>query len=267
MDKTGPSSFNLPVWWSLNRALRDTTLKTYLERTGGKGVVIEIWDVEHHERVFLDVESEAQSIEKLLGAIERFNIKRIWSRTAQKWDPGDLGASLGEVLLAASTEKLAVITGGEYRGKDDPVLLAVEPLAQALNLFMRDRYYLTQGDGRGSHYMFPTPLAFQDAIATINSRAVAVAAWITVDSSGEIRGFRDVFADPCYETARDRAYEINKAIWDAQGGNFIPVGVGTAKVEQSYPLAQTLTRITSPDSAFVSKRTLSHAAPEELVGT
>jgi fructose 1,6-bisphosphatase len=168
-------------------------------------------------------------------------------------------------LLAASTEKLAVITGGEYRGKDDPVLLAVEPLAQALNLFMRDRYYLTQGDGRGSHYMFPTPLSFQDAIATINSRAVA--AWITVDSSGEIRGFRDVFADPCYEAARDRAYEINKAIWDAQGGNFIPVGVGTAKVEQSYPLAQTLNRITAADSEFVSKRTLSHAAPEELVGT
>ena len=267
MDKTGPSSFNLPVWWSLNRALGDTTLKTYLERTGGQGVVIEIWDVEHHERVFLDVETEAQSIEELLGAIERFNVKRIWSRTAEKWDPGRVGASLGEVLLAASTEKLAVITGGEYRGKDDPVLLAVEPLAQALNLFMRDRYYLTQGDGRGSHYMFPTPLAFQDAIATINSRAVAVAACITIDSSGEIRGFRDVFADPSYEAARDRAYELNKAIWDAQGGNFIPVGVGTAKVEQSYPLAQTLNRITAADSEFVSKRTLSHAAPGELVGT
>ncbi len=147
------------------------------------------------------------------------------------------------------------------------MLLAFEQLAQALNLFMRDRYYLTQGDGRGSHYMFPTPLAFQDAIATINSRAVAVAAWITIDSSGEIRGFRDVFADPSYEVARDRAYEINKAIWDAQGGNFIPVGVGTAKVEQSYPLAQTLTRITAADSEFISKRTLSHAAPEELVGT
>jgi fructose 1,6-bisphosphatase len=168
-------------------------------------------------------------------------------------------------LLAASTEKLAVITGGEYRGKDDPVLLAVEPLAQALNLFMRDRFYLTQGDGRGSHFMFPTPLAFRDAIATINSRAVAVAAWITMDASGEIRGFRDEFADPSYEAARDRAYELNKAIWDAQGGNFIPVGVGSSKVEQSYPLAQTLARITATDSEFISKRTVSRVAPEELV--
>ena len=63
------------------------------------------------------------------------------------------------MLLAASTEKLAIITGGEYRGKDDPVLLAVEPVANGLNLFMRDRFYMTQGDGRGSHNMFPIPLA------------------------------------------------------------------------------------------------------------
>ena len=267
MDKTGPSAFNLPIWWSLNRSYKDGSLRRHIERTGGQGVVIEIWDVEHHKRGFLDLGSEALSIQNLLGATERFNIKRIWSRTAEKWDPGRTQESLEDILLAASTEKLAVITGGEYRGKDDPVLLAVEPLAQALNLFMRDRFYLTQGDGRGSHFMFPTPLAFQDAIATINSRAVAVAAWITMDTSGEIRGFHDEFADPIYEAARDRAYELNKAIWDAQGGNFIPVGVGSSKVEQSYPLAQTLARITATDSEFISKRTISHVAPEELVGT
>jgi len=267
MDKTGPSAFNLPIWWSLNRAHKDGSLSRHIEKTGGKGVVIEIWDVENHKRGFLDLETEHLSIQNLLGAIEKFNIKRIWSRTAEEWDPARTQASLEEILLAASTEKLAVITGGEYRGKDDPVLLAVEPLAQALNLFMRDRFYLTQGDGRGSHFMFPTPLAFEDAIATINSRAVAVAAWITIDTSGEIRGFHDEFADPIYEAARDRAYELNKALWDAQGGNFIPVGVGSSKVEQSYPLAQTLARITAADSEFVSKRTVSRVAPEELVGT
>lgn len=267
MDKTGPSAFNLPIWWSLNRAHKDGSLRRHIEKTGGKGVVIEIWDVENHKRGFLDLETEHLSIQNLLGAIEKLNIKRIWSRSAEKWDPARTQESLEEILLAASTEKLAVITGGEYRGKDDPVLLAVEPLAQALNLFMRDRFYLTQGDGRGSHFMFPTPLAFQDAIATINSRAVAVSAWITMDTSGEIRGFHDEFADPIYEAARDRAFELNKAIWDAQGGNFIPVGVGSSKVEQSYPLAQTLARITAADSEFVSKRTVSHVAPEELVGT
>ena len=61
-------------------------------------------------------------------------------------------------------------------------------------------------------------------------------------------------ADPSYELARDRAYSINKAIWDAQGGNFVPVGVGADKVEQSYPLAKTLSTITTDDSEFISQR-------------
>ena len=141
------------------------------------------------------------------------------------------------MLLAASTEKLAVISGGEYLGKDDPVLLAVEPLANALNLFMRDRFYMTQGDGRGSHNMFPTPLAFGEAIATVNSRRSRSSAMLSFDAKGEIRSIRDVFADPAYDEARERAYRLNKAIWDAarrqlqpgrrrgvQGGEVVPAG-------------------------------------------
>src|SRR5207248_9945354 len=85
-----------------------------------------------------------------------------WARAAG-WNPARANEALGDVLLAASTEKLAIISGGEYLGKDDPVLLAVEPLANALNLFMRDRFCMTQGDGRGSHNMFPTPLAFGES--------------------------------------------------------------------------------------------------------
>ena len=143
-------------------------------------------------------------------------------------------------------------------------MLAVEPLAEALNLFMRDRFYMTQGDGRGSHYMCPAALSFRDAIATISSRGVAVSAWITLDGSGRITEFRDVFEDPVYEAARDRTFTLNKAIWDAQGGNFIPVGVGAAKVEQSYPLAKTLARITAEDSNYKSDR-YPRVKVEELV--
>lgn len=253
IDKTGPSAFNLPIWWSLNQASASGSLTSYLNRTGGVGCVLEIWDVEHHRRIFLDFKSEAENAQHLLSAVERFNVKRIWSRRSKNWDAESPSDGLGEVLLAASTEKLAVITGGEYRGKDDPVLLAVAPLADALNLFMRDCFYMTQGDGRGSHFMFPTPLPWRDAIATVNSRAVAVSAWVSINSDGQICGLQDVFSDAIYETARDRAYRLNKAIWDAQGGNFIPVGVGSAKVEQSYPLAKTLARITASDSEFASK--------------
>jgi len=209
--------------------------------------------VERHRRIFLNFDSEASLAQRLLGATDKFNFKRIWTRTGE-WNPSRAEAQLGDILLAASTEKLAVITGGEYRGKDDPVLLAVEPLANAINLFMRDRFYMTQGDGRGSHNMFPAPLAFGEAIATVNSRAVSVSAMISLDAKGEIRAIRDVFADAAFDEARDRASRLNKAIWDAHGGNFSPVGVGASKVEQSYPLAKMIARITAKGSRYESKR-------------
>jgi fructose 1,6-bisphosphate aldolase/phosphatase len=249
IDKAGPAAFNLPVWESLRRCRADGSLARYLEEAGARGVVLEVWDVERHRRAFLDLDTEGALAQRLLGATDKFNVKRVWSRAGE---PGPAGAApeLSEVLLAASTEKLAVIAGGEYVGKDDPVLLAVEPLANALNLFMRDRFYMTQGDGRGSHNMFPTPLAFGEAVATVNSKAVSVSAMLTFDGRGEVRGIRDVFADPAYDEARERAYRLNKAIWDAHGGNFSPVGVGVSKVEKSYPLAKMVARITAPGSPF-----------------
>jgi fructose 1,6-bisphosphate aldolase/phosphatase len=253
IDKAGPSAFNLPVWEALGRCRADGTLKRYLHGTDARGVVLEVWDVERHRRAFLDTEADAASAMALVGATDKFNFKRVWTRTGD-WVPDRAAGLLGDALLAASTEKLAVISGGEYLGKDDPVLLAVEPLANALNLFLRDRFYLTQGDGRGSHNMFPTPLAFAEAVATVNSKAVSVAAIVSFDAKGEIRGVRDVFADPAYDEARERAYRLNKTIWDAHGGNFSPVGVGASKVEKSYPLAKMIARITAPGSAFEIKQ-------------
>jgi fructose 1,6-bisphosphate aldolase/phosphatase len=252
IDKAGPAAFNLPVWEALRRCRADGSLAAYLESTDARGVVAEVWDVERHRRVFLDLDADAPAAQALVGATDKFNFKRVWTRTAD-WNPARAADLLGDVLLAASTEKLAIISGGEYLGKDDPVLLAVEPLANALNLFMRDRFYMTQGDGRGSHNMFPTPLAFPEAVATVNSRAVSIAAMLSFDARGEIRGVRDVFADPAYDEARQRAYHLNKTIWDAHGGNFSPVGVGVSKVEKSYPLAKMIASITSPDSPFAVK--------------
>jgi hypothetical protein len=47
---------------------------------------------------------------------------------------------------------------------------------------------------------------------------------------------------------------MNKAIWDAHGGNFSPVGVGASKVEKSYPLAKMIARITASGSPYELKR-------------
>ena len=71
IDKSGPSAFNLPVWWSLNHAFRCGSLKSHLQTIGEAGAVLEVWDVEHHRRIFLDLESDWSSAETLLGAVEK----------------------------------------------------------------------------------------------------------------------------------------------------------------------------------------------------
>src|SRR5262249_25665557 len=182
IDKAGPAAFNLPVWEALRRCRADGSLTRYLAGTDACGVVLEGWGVERDRRAFLDVQAEAEVAQRRLGAPDKFNVKRVWTRTTT-WDPARAAVTgLGDVLLAASTEKLAIISGGEYLGKDDPVLLAVEPLANALNLFLRDRFYMTQGDGRGSHNMFPTPLALGEAVGTVHSKAVDVCLLLSFDS-------------------------------------------------------------------------------------
>ncbi|MGH6958901.1 MAG: fructose 1,6-bisphosphatase, partial [Dongiaceae bacterium] len=118
IDKAGPAAFNLPVWEALRRCRADGSLARYLGEASpdADGVVLEIWDVERRRRVFLDFESEAESAQRLLGATDKFNVKRIWTRTAD-WTPSAAARAtemLGDILLAASTEKLAIITGGEY---------------------------------------------------------------------------------------------------------------------------------------------------------
>src|SRR5262249_43195008 len=102
IDKAGPAAFNLPVWEAIGRCRNDGSLSRYLEGTDAKGVVLEIWDVEKHRRIFLDHESEREHSQRLLGATDKFNLKRVWTRTAA-WAPAKADSILGDILLAAST--------------------------------------------------------------------------------------------------------------------------------------------------------------------
>src|SRR5262249_15309479 len=94
IDKAGPAAFNLPVWEALRRCRTDGSLGRYLDGSDAKGVVLEIWDVETHRRVFLDVDSESAGAQRLLGATDKFNVKRVWTRTAD-WNPAQAEALLG----------------------------------------------------------------------------------------------------------------------------------------------------------------------------
>lgn len=134
-DKSAPGVFTVPLLALINKALSEGKFKD--------GLIAEIWDINHSNRVFLDMTdpNDYQEALDLLRAPDRFAIKRIWE-TNSGWKETynlknfrDLGAENQQQayemlkgilnsrpLVAASTERL-VLTAGEYVGKDDPTIL------------------------------------------------------------------------------------------------------------------------------------------------
>jgi fructose 1,6-bisphosphate aldolase/phosphatase len=242
-DKAGPAAFNLPVYQALETALS----RERFQARYGQSLAIEIFDVHQHKRIFLDARAHREDIGVLLGATNLFNVKRVWSLPRMVVQRNSVEAEVGDILLSASTEKLALITGGEYVGKDDPVLLGVEELLTPIFEYMKNGFYMTQGDERGSHYMMLIPKPLPEAVATVRSRGLQVGLMITL-SQGGIAEMQDVYASPSYREARQRIEQVNSRIWRAQGSEFTPVGVGARDVEPAYPLMKVLNRLTREGS-------------------
>lgn len=244
-DKAGPAAFNLPIF----RALQVVLSQDQFKNKYGDSLALEIYDVHRHKRIFLDARAHQEDIAILLGATNLFNVKRIWSLPTIVMRPEEVEKNLQEILLAASTEKLAMITGGEYVGKDDPVLVGVEELVTPIFEYMKTGFYMTQGDERGSHYMMPIPKPLPEAMATIRSRGLQVGLMITLGPRG-IAEVQDIYAGPSFLEARQRIEQINTRLWRAQGSEFTPVGVGARDVEPAYPLMKVLHRLTHEDSPY-----------------
>jgi fructose 1,6-bisphosphatase len=244
-DKCGPAAFNLPVYQGVSKALT----REHFRNRFGQSAAYEIFDVHNHTRIFLDARAHQEDIQTLLGATNLFNVKRLWSLPEPVARREAVQEAVQDMLLAASTEKLALIAGGEYVGKDDPVLLGVEELVAPMFEFMKTGFYMTQGDERGSHYMMLVPKPLPESVATVRSRGlqVGLALSLTVDRIAEVH---DVYARPGYREARIRIDKANARIWRAQGSEFTPVGVGARDVEPAYPLMKVLNRITGEGSLY-----------------
>lgn len=242
-DKAGPAAFNLPIWHAVSTALGCHDF----QQNFGQSLALEIFDVHEHRRIFLDASAHRSEIVELLGATNLFNVKRVWSLRNVVPDRAKVVDQIDRLVLAASTEKLALIAGGEYVGKDDPVLLGVPELVEPIFQLMRDGFYLTQGDERGSHYMMLAPKPLSEAVATIRSRGLEVGLRVGV-RAGKHMFLEDVYAQPGYLEARERIERLNDLLWTAQGSEFTPIGVGARDVEPAYPLMKVLRRITAEDS-------------------
>ncbi len=260
-DKTGPAVFNIPVFHAVRQVLENGGLRS----RGAGGIAFEIWDVHRHTRIFLDGRSQVDEVRTLLGATNLFNVKRLWSLTKAVGPAEPVEPALGEIVLAASTERLALIAGGEYVGKDDPVLLGVEELMGPIFDYIKTKFAMTQGDERGSHYMMPVPKPIPEAIATVRSRGIYTGLFLTLTPSG-ITEVHDVFAGPSYRESRIRIDKANARLWRAQGSEFTPVGVGARDVEPAYPLMKVLNRLTADGSPYGVRVTSGTTALYESLG-
>ena len=82
-----------------------------------------------------------------------------------------------------------------------------------------------QGDERGAHYMMLTPKPLSEAVATVRSRGLQVGLRVSLNDRS-ITELHDVYAEPSFRQSRVRIEQANARIWQAQGSEFTPVGVG-----------------------------------------
>ncbi|MDX1611757.1 MAG: fructose-1,6-bisphosphate aldolase/phosphatase [Candidatus Thermoplasmatota archaeon] len=202
MDKTEPGAFNLPIY----RMFADpfSTAGLVIDPNLHKGFVFEIWDIKEHNRVFLQTPEDSYKVLALIGAKERFVIKRVFPKPEHKLPSN-------EPVVAVSTEKL-VDVAGEYVGKDDPVALVraqsgLPAVGEVLEPFAFP--HLVSGWMRGSHNGPIMPVGTHDANCTrFDGPPRVVGLGFNLTKQLGLAGPVDHFDDPAYDNARQKARDI-----------------------------------------------------------
>ncbi|MEG9194421.1 MAG: fructose 1,6-bisphosphatase [Archaeoglobales archaeon] len=221
MDKTEPGAFNLPIF----RIFADpfNTAGLVIDPSMHSGFVFEIWDILKHKRVLMRSPEELYSILALIGSKSRFVIKRVYPKTGKL--PAD------EPVAVVSTEKLYQVAG-EYVGKDDPVAIiraqsGLPAVGEILEAFSFP--HLVSGWMRGSHNGPIMPVPFRYSKCTrFDGPPRCVCAGFQL-SDGKLIGPVDMFDDPAFDYARQKANEI--AEYMRRHGPFEPHRLSAEEME------------------------------------
>jgi fructose 1,6-bisphosphate aldolase/phosphatase len=200
MDKTEPGAFNLPVF----KIFADpfNTAGLVVDPNAHDGFVFEVWDIQEHKRVMMSCPEEMYSLLAMIGAKSRYVIKRVFPKEGVL--PTD------EAVACVSTEKLAFIAG-EYVGKDDPVAVVrsqsgLPAMGEVLEGFAFPQ--LVSGWMRGSHNGPMMPVGIENAVCTRFDGPPRVAALGFNIRDATLVGPVDLFCDPAFDLAREKAQEI-----------------------------------------------------------
>jgi fructose 1,6-bisphosphatase len=208
------------------------------------------------KRIFLDVETDKEAIGLYLADSDRFNVKYIWSKKKAGWDINNPQEYLDRPVMGSSVTKLGVLTGGEYIGKDDPVMVGSNRLLKNMAEFLRTQPIIVQGDMFGSHWVEAVPVALKHAAANIVSHPIiAILNYkVEIDDEGKPKFVQveDIAGTQDYDTIRTDAYEFNREFrFAALGGEVEPYGTHKDTVEASYGLAKHLNELNRDDSPYL----------------
>ena len=222
MDKTEPGAFNLPIF----RMFADpfNTAGLIIDPNLHPGFVFEIWDIMENNKVLMSSPEEMYDILALIGAKERYVIKRVYPKEGGKLPKN-------EPVAVISTEKLYQVAG-EYVGKDDPVAAVraqsgLPALGEVLEPFAFP--HLVSGWMRGSHNGPLMPVSVKNAMCTRFDGPPRVVGLGFQLNEGKLVGPVDLFDDPGFDYTRERAQRV--AEYMRRHGPFEPHRLPLADME------------------------------------
>lgn len=215
-DKCAPGAWNLPLF----RMFADpfNTIGLVIDPSMHDGFRFDVHDLHADKEIMLDCPEQMYDLLVLVGSPENYVIRNVYTKK-------------GDVAAASSTQKLAFIAG-RYVGKDDPVMIVrcqsgLPAVGEALEPFAFP--HLTSGWMRGSHYGPLMPVSRAQATPSRFDGPPRVICQGFQLANGRLVGPRDMFDDPSFDRARQRANEV--ADYMRQHGPFEPHRLGLNDME------------------------------------
>ncbi|MEM0475813.1 MAG: fructose-1,6-bisphosphate aldolase/phosphatase [Candidatus Norongarragalinales archaeon] len=216
-DKTSAGAWNYPLFKMFADPFNTAGLVIDESMQGGFEFVVH--DVIEHKAVSLHTPQEAYELLALIGAPGRYVVSRVIRR------------SDGIPAAASSTQKLSLMAG-RYVGKDDPVLIVrsqsgLPALGEILEPFAFP--FIVEGWMRGSHHGPLMPCSQKTAKPSRFDGPPRVIAFGFQLADGRLEGPMDLFDDPSFDLARQKANEA--ADYLRRHGPFEPHRLGLDEME------------------------------------